>query len=277
MWCASSPHHITGFFSPRPASSPREAGSVGAGLALEPSLRACLGGPAPREPPRVASRAAGLLGVPGLEERVRITAPLPPGAGYAVSAATAITVSLLAAASRGAGYFEALEAAHIAEVVEGSGLGDVLALSCGVGLVLRLAPGAPGVGRVECYPVPRTVSILTVEAGRMDTRRMVASIPQEAFALAESLLERLAESPSIEAFTEAAWQFSLASGMASRLLGGERPPRVPGQIGVFVKKGLIVYVVESEWAWDAAKALAGKGWKPRVLEASSGPPRIWWV
>jgi len=276
MWCASSPHHVTGVFAPHSAPDPARAGSIGAGLAVEPRLVACLGPPAESPPPRVAERAAALLGAPELAGRLRIRTPLPPGKGYAVSAATAAASALAVGASLRRGYREALDIAHEADVLESSGLGDVLAISCGVGLVVRTAPGAPSVGRVECFQVPGTVAILAVDGPPLHTRRMLERMPEDAWALAMRLVERVAEERSIEAFVEAAHEFSRATGMLHWVLGGRDPPRVPGAIGYYAKKSVLVYVVEGDRVGDAASELRRAGLEPRLLEPSRGPPMVWW-
>jgi len=275
MWCAASPHHITGVFAPHHAPDPAETGSIGAGLAVEPRLRACLG-PHAGGAPGVAERVAALLGAPGMAERLDLRTPLPPGRGYAVSAATAVAAALVLGAPLRRGYREALDVAHEAEVIESSGLGDVLAISCGVGVVVRTSPGAPSLGRVECFQVPGTVAVLAVEGPPLHTRSMLERLPSEAWDLARRLVERVAEERSVEAFAEAAYEFSRATGMLKWVLDGREPPRVPGAIGFYAKKSVLVYLVESDRVGDAAAALRGAGLKPRLLEPSRGPPTLWW-
>ena len=277
MWCASSPHHVTSIFAPRTSGEPLEAGSIGLGLAIEPRLRACLDGQLPdKQAISTVERVARLLGRPDLAVRVRVLTPFPPGAGYAVSAAAAIAGGLVIAGASQRGVAEALEAAHVAEILEKTGLGDVLAISCGVGLVARYKPGAPGRGKVECFPLPGSVSIVAFETGRMHTSRLVSSLPRSAEKLAAHLVERFLEERSLEFFLEASERFSRETGLLYMALGGRDPPRVPGLLGFYAKKKVVVYVVESDRVGDAVEALARAGFEPRIIEASRGGPRVWW-
>ncbi len=241
---------------------------------MEPRLAACMkiGG----STPSIVYRVAGLLGSPGLAERVSLRTPLPPGRGYAVSAATAIAASLVMAASMGYGVMRAYRIAHAAEVLESSGLGDVLAVSCGVGVVVRLTPGPPGVGEVECFQLPGSVSLLTVDGPPMHTRRLLASLGEEAWRLAERLVKRLSSRGGFMEFVEAAEEFSKTTGMIRWPLGRD-PPRVPGQVGVYAKKSVIVYIVERQLVGDAVEKLRAEGLEPRLLEPSKGPPTVWWT
>jgi len=279
-WCASSPHHVTSIFIPRRAGTLEESGSVGAGIAVEPRLTACIGargwGWTPAGTYSTANRVARLLGRPGEEARIGVRAPLPPGAGYAVSAAAALATGLVLARAGGEGWREALLAAHAAEILESTGLGDVLALSCGVGIVLRLRPGAPGRGEVDCIQLPGTLEVLGVETGREHTSRFLSLVDDEFAAKARRALDRIFEARSVEAFIEWSMWFSRESGMLSLALGGSHIPRLPGLIGYYAKKRVVVFFVEREWSGDAASILRRAGWTPRLLTPSSHGPSIWW-
>jgi len=274
-WCASSPHHITSIFIPQRAGSLEETGSIGAGIAVEPRAYACATGPtAPQY--STMERVARILGRPEAASHVSIRDPLPPGAGYAVSAAVAVSSALVLARSLGRGYYRALQAAHAAEILEATGLGDVLAISCGVGIVLRRKAGAPGIGEVECLQMPGTLEILAVETGRQHTSRLLSGIDDRFVAAAEKALRAVFEAESVEGFIEWSQWFSRESGMLAAALEGRELPSLPGLVGYYAKKRVIVFFVEREWSQDAAIALRGAGWKPRLLSSSSYGPSIWW-
>ena len=278
-WCAESPHHVTSIFVPHPSTSPLLTGSVGAGLVVEPRLRACL--PGPSEPPTSTARRA--LALLGAEPSGSYLAPLPPGKGYAVSAASAVAAALASSSPRGkTGVLEALRAAHVAEVLERTGLGDVAAISCGVGVALRLQPGAPGLGRVECIPVPRSIGVIAAEApGTMHTSRLLSlDLLHRARGLAERLLSAIFEERSVEAFARASTAFTQQLGLARRVLGeraAEALRRLPGLIGYYAKKRVALALVEEDRLGDALEALGRvSGITVRLLRASESGPRVWW-
>ncbi len=245
-------------------------------MAVEPRARACLGGPPGSPGVSTVERVARLHGL-GEPPRITLTTPLPPGAGYAVSAASAVASSLVLGASAGRGYVESLAVAHEAEIIESTGLGDVLAISCGVGVVLRLEPGAPGVGRAECIPVPSTLSVVAGHSGRLHTRSLLSGLDERVLEYASTALRRIESEFTVESFIYWSEWFSRRSGFLSSALGGRELPRIPGAVGVYGKKRVVVVFVEREWARDAVEALELAGLEPRILEPSPGPPRLWWA
>lgn len=272
-WCADSPHHITSIFYPVKHRDPARTGSIGVGLAVEPRLKGCLSRIHTDNP--IVSRVSRLLGL-DTPIGVNTIASLPHSVGYAVSGATAIVASLVVGRSRGIGYRESLAAAHLADLLEGTGLGDVLSLSCGVGVVLRMKAGAPGVGETECLQLPGTLSIVSVETGFMNTRELLRGLNERVYELARKALDRLISEFTVEEFLNQSTVFSRESGMLREALGGRELPRLKGLVGVYGKKRVVVFIVEREWLSDAVSRLSQEGYRPRVLEASSGPPRIWW-
>jgi len=272
--CADSPHHITSIFAPMINESLELTGSIGAGIAVEPRLRLCLASGSPTSISTI-SRVARLIGL-GNPPSVELSAPLPPGSGYAVSAASAITSALVLGSQR-LSVNESLRIAHYAEILEGTGLGDVLAISCGVGIVVRVKAGAPGVGEVNCKQVPGSVALLSIETGRMHTSVMLSRLGEDFSNLAFKYLNKIIEDLSIESFAYYSQRFSLESGLLKQALGNREPPRVPGLIGMYGKKKVIVFLVERDRVEDAVNYLERWGASPRLLEASRGPPRLWWA
>lgn len=273
-WCADSPHHITSIFYPVRSKDPLGTGSIGVGLAVEPRLTACsisTGGES-----RIASRVVRLIGLSS-PQGVDVKAPLPHSAGYAVSAAVAVASSLVVGRIAGRGYWESLRTAHLADLFEGTGLGDVLAISCGVGVVLRRRAGAPGVGETECLQLPGTLSILSLETGFMNTRDMLASLGERVYELARSALKRIIDNFTVEEFLYESTRFSRESGMLKAALGGRELPSLRGLAGVYGKKRVVILLLEREWLADAVEDLREEGFEPRVLEPSMGPPRLWWT
>ncbi len=280
-WCASSPHHITSIFYPVYTSKPETTGSLGIGLAVEPRLIACMPG---NEEPITSTAMRALAILQSADYRGIWSAPLPPGKGYAVSAASAIAASLASVKwdGRKTGFYEALQAAHKAELLESSGLGDVLSISCGVGVVIRLQPGAPGIGKVECFPLPRSIALIAVEPSErsMHTERLLKSYREPEPGMALRLIRRVAEEGSLEAFVESSRLFTDTS-RSLELALGEAVARtirgLPGLVGYYAKKLVAVAMVEMDWALDALETLKQlSGITIRILAPSEHGPRVWW-
>ncbi len=274
-WCADSPHHITSVFVPVRRAGHMDSGSIGVGVSIEPRLRACLSGDSPRYPSTV-SRVIRLYGLEEASITLTIHMPLPPAVGYAVSAASAVAASLIIGRIRGRGYSEALQIAHLADIMEETGLGDVLAISCGVGIVYRKKPGGPGVGEVECLQLPGTLSLISIDTGVMSTGTMLKTLDSGVYGLAEQTLRRIDRDFTVESFIYWSERFSRESGFLKAALAGREIPKLPGQVGVYGKKRVVVFFVEREWVGDAVSVLESRGFEPRILGVSSSPPGIWW-
>ena len=215
----------------------------------------------------------GIEARPGFEYR----APLPLGAGYATSGSIAVSVSLALGAARGLSVNESLELAHVAEIEELTGLGDVLAISCGVGLVVRLKPGAPGRGVAECYPLPPGLSILSLEFGAMDTRSLIQSM-EKYKNIAMDSIKRIAEDPSFEVFLEEARRFTVKSSILGHLgnIDVSMIEKTPGLLGYYAKKRVLVVIVEESLTREASIHLYKvTGIRPRLLQPSRGGPEVW--
>ncbi len=276
------PLHVTGFWLPVFRRNPLEAGSLGAGLLLEPrvvftleegpecsdSIDAVYPGLVVREGlPRPAVKALEVLGE-RLHGTIRVTVPVPLGAGYAVSAALALGAAVLAVLTRARGFLEAARAAHVAEVVEGTGLGDVIAVYEGRMLEARTAPGAPGLGRVESFPVDAGYAV-TVALGSMETRAVHEELGgriKQAFSKAYT---GFMESPGLDSFLEAAERFSVETGFA----GGELREALGRLVskgyarGWYVKKKVAVIIPEDGYVGEVleeAKRLRGRVFLHRI-------------
>lgn len=275
--CASVPHHITAAFRPYWASSPELTGSVGVGIAVEPRLTIChevKGGG------ELTLTAQDLLKSEGLDvQEFSSFMPLPWGVGYAVSGASSVAAALLIAQMRGKGIFSALAKAHEIEVRSRTGLGDVLALSCGVGLIIRRRPGAPGTGSVECLYFPRSLSIASLEGGSMSTSELLSSLDENYFREADKLISAMISEPSVDLFLEQVKVFTDSLGLLKSALGdrADLVRQVPGIVSYYAKKKLAVLIIERQLIDDAIAYLLDK-MKPfnlRLLEASTRGPYIW--
>jgi len=157
------PIHVSGIWVPVRGGDPLTSGSIGAGLIIG-EARVELGGVSAM----VNGEDVGDLGEPRCGG-FSISSPAPLGYGFAVSAIVALAAELTC----GGPLTAAARAAHVREVLRGTGLGDVLAIYTGGCLVHRYVPGAPGIGAAEPMPCPR-LGVVAVAARRVETRAMLA-------------------------------------------------------------------------------------------------------
>ena len=290
------PLHVTGLWLPvRVPGDPLRSGSLGAGLLLEPGVEAVarpcspLGGggvrcgfrlEAPGSRGGVPGSVAELYrfdpGLPSLG-RVEARSPAPIAVGYAVSAASALAAALGLGALGGRGLDGMAALAHAAEVEAGTGLGDVIAIYQGRMLVVRTAPGAPGLGRVESIPVDAGAVVAVEHGPPMETGEMHRALGLRLYSLAAPRLARLLEEPGLDRFLEEARVFSIEAGFAP---GGElrealESMRRRGRLrGWYSKKRVTVVVPEEGWLEDVVSELRRLGLEPRVFSPAPAPASI---
>ena len=225
---AFCPGHVTGFFEICRGEDLLSTGSRGAGFntslgaTSEVSVK-----DAARQ--KVSVRIAGeehraevtkhalryLLGKDRLEVRVSTRLDLPLSQGFGMSAAGSMSASLALAEILGLGTNDAYEAAHVADIVCGGGLGDVSGLAAG-GAEVRVRPGLPPIGEVRRFDGTPRLS-LAVIGRRLRTKGVLtdavkaAAINRHGAAMVRRLLDR----PTFEDFTALSWSFATATGLAS--------------------------------------------------------------
>jgi pantoate kinase len=101
---------------------------------------------------------------------------MPIGCGFGTSGAGALGLSLALNETVGSPLerSEAAQLAHVADVVCRTGLGTVSSVYYG-GLTLRIAPGAPGIGRVKTIRLPASARIAAGSFGPISTKRVLSS------------------------------------------------------------------------------------------------------
>ncbi len=151
---AFCPGHVSCVFQPRRYDDPLRSGSRGIGLCLglgayadvedgdglEITVNGVLDD---ADVTRAALRSLGADDV-----AVRIQTELPISQGFAMSAAGTVAACLAVAHMRGLPSDTAFRAAHVAELDEGGGMGDVAGILAG-GVSVRTSPGLPPHGAVE--------------------------------------------------------------------------------------------------------------------------------
>ena len=229
---AFAPGHITGFFEILDGpKDPLRKGSRGAGVNL--SMGVLTSVEVQKAARQVISilingeecdaattlRAVSiLLGRRRLDVRVDSRAALPAGQGFGMSAAGALSASLALGAILGISHLEAGRAAHIAEIEERTGLGDVAAQLRG-GWEMRLRPGYQPHGLVDRFLVPSSRIALCVCGDPVPTKSILTDrVKRRMICLAgQKAMERIRETPTLEEFFSLSLEFARSTGLAVEL------------------------------------------------------------
>ena len=259
------PSHITGFFAAHRIEDPLRSGSIGCGLCLSLGATTFIES-APEIPDTEIVLNGAVSGAPVsrfvveklAKKPVRVTTELemPFGAGFGASGAGALgcAYALNAHFDLGLTSDQAACFAHEAEVVNGTGLGDVIAQNTG-GLVVRLEPGAPGIGRADRIPVP-PLPLNYVVRGPISTRDVLSdkNAMQSVNRAGVSALKELLKRPTLQNFMVVSKRFTDKSGLASDwALNAIEAVEAAGGMASMIMLGDAVF------AFGGAEALKGFG------------------
>lgn len=242
---AFSPGHITGFFRICNHSDPHIKGSVGAGLVLNKGIHSTV---TPHE--EKGETAVYLNGVQqsdfsddstnavltviselsALAQKkyntpfhfeIKESSSLPVGSGFGLSAAGALSTAFAAnsALRLGLSKNELVEIAHYAEVINGSGLGDVAGEAAG-GLAVRDVPGGSLHGKF--YSVPLSGSdlqkkIYCLVLGELSTKAVITNddSARKINEAGASALKKFLKKPDLDSFMNESLSFTKNIGLLS--------------------------------------------------------------
>ena len=208
------PGHITGFFTIEDHDITLKKGSCGAGFLLSRGVRTTISDSDELE---IDVNQGGstvideVLKIMETDTDFKVTQDiqLPIGAGFGTSAASALSLTLALNEFLDLGYSTELcgQIAHMAEVNLGAGLGDVIAQT-GHGLVLRVEPGAPGIGKIRSFE--HDVCIAWKTFGGIETSSIIQN-PRHHQVISDvglKYLEYFEEKPSLKNFLDFSNRFS---------------------------------------------------------------------
>ena len=208
------PGHITGFFTVEDHDVSLKRGSCGAGFLLSKGVKTTIS----ESDKLVVEVSQGdstvideVLKILEIDPNFKITQDiqLPIGAGFGTSAASALSLTLAINEFLDLGYSQELcgQIAHRAEVDLGAGLGDVIAQT-GEGLVLRVEPGAPGIGEIKSFR--HDVYVAWKTFGGIETSSIIEDSHHKQVISDAGLkyLEFFEEKPSLKNFLDFSYKFS---------------------------------------------------------------------
>ena len=154
-----------------------------------------------------------------LKVHVQHESSLLSGAGFGASGAGALGTALALGhlLEDDIEYEKAAEFAHIAEIENHTGLGDVLAQTVG-GIEVRVKPGGPGVGRIENILYPNSLRAVLAGAPGLKTAEVLTDPDshEQINSIGDHLVERIIADPTIETFVECSRAFSDEIGLKTQ-------------------------------------------------------------
>jgi len=224
---AFCPGHITGFFQICEHKEPLRSGSRGAGICTtlgatstvvskkgSGDIEVYINGKKSDTPVTKQALARMILGR-DIDLNVETLLDLPMSQGFGMSAAGALSAALATAEILGASLQTALEAAHEAEILHRTGLGDVAALSKG-GVTFRKVEGLPPYGRVDRIRADVEL-VLGIVGPPISTPTVLSNqgARERIDLIGKECVEGLEASPSLANFFRLSREFAMRTGLAT--------------------------------------------------------------
>lgn len=258
------PLHVSGIWVAKYSDNYLEAGSIGAGLnlTLYAIARATPSEHCEIETNKVRvfrEQAENICRETGTRIRTEVELPVELGKGFAASSAVIVAHSILAHAQTGRPLSKALQLAHVLEVKHRTGLGDVIAQWIG-GMVVRIKPGAPGVGTAYRVIPRERVDLIVAELKKVeDTSVMLSRIPNDVYRTGEKLLKDVIETEDLRVFFENAKLYT--SLIFDYAVVHDLVEGLKGLIGYYMKKSALIAWIEREYLDEALQYVKGRGIK----------------
>jgi pantoate kinase len=223
---AYAPGHITGFFQIHEHEDPHHKGSTGCGIVLNGGVttEVKVGNSVEKTEiflngKRIEGRTTQTVAemMTDLPVRVNSWAEIPVGCGFGASGAGALgtAYALNRALSLNQTVKSLTEYAHVAEVINHSGLGDIVAQSNG-GVVIRLQPGGSEFGLIDRIPAP-DARVFCIVLGEISTGSILEdkATSRKINSAGKACLTALLKKPTLENFMYQAKDFSSKTGLMS--------------------------------------------------------------
>jgi pantoate kinase len=224
------PAHITGFFQPVDHEDPLQAGSRGCGVVISKGVFTTVeveGG----EVDQITAHINGEEGpCPVTETAVRevlkrvegpcrirvfheLEVPMKYGFGTSAAGSLGAVLALNRALSLGMTLNQCGQIAHLSEVLNQTGLGDVIA-ECTGGAVLRTEPGAPSIGRTDRLLFTESVVAFLVGEERETKVALEEEGRKEVIGrIGRECLELFSQEPTLPRFLELSKRFAVETGL----------------------------------------------------------------
>ena len=242
-----APASITAFFSPKIREDPKKSGSLGVGIALNEGVVAERSN---KEGVYLNGRRVDFptvefvlkrIGLKGVELRTS----LPLSCGLGLSGASALATAFL---SENSDYFFLCDLAHEAEVLNKTGLGDVVTQSFG-GVVARLSEGSPSIAKVRKFFFSRTIDVIVL--GEIDTAEFLLSYNlREISRIGEECLKEFLKKPSLDNLFEISKKFAFETGLGDEVKDVIEAVEAEGGKASMAMLGKTVFAINGKSAFE---------------------------
>ncbi|MDY9927707.1 pantoate kinase [Methanosarcina sp.] len=223
---AYAPGHITGFFQIHEHNDPHHKGSTGCGIVLNAGVTTEIKAGKSVEKTEIFLNGKKVEGkttrtvvdmMADVPVRVKSWAEIPVGCGFGASGAGALgtAYALNRVLSLNKTVKNLTEYAHVAEVINCSGLGDIAAQSNG-GVVIRLQPGGPEFGSIDRIPAPEA-RVFCIALGEISTDSILTdgAAVGKINSAGKAAMSELLKKPTLENFMQQAKDFASSTGLMS--------------------------------------------------------------
>jgi pantoate kinase len=226
---AFAPAHITGFFAINLDPDPLKAGSTGCGFCLMKGVTARnrtnlsinrsiirLNGKQ-IDLPTLEYMIEYLLGPEHPSLNIDLTGDVPLGYGFGMSGASVLASALVVnnMFNLNMTVDQVASAAHVAEVVNRTGMGDV-AGQCAGGVVIRTEPGTSGIGKIDRISV-EPLEVSWVCLGEISTASVLNDLIaiEKINKIGKRVLKALLKRPTLNDFMDLSREFAIDTGLIS--------------------------------------------------------------
>jgi len=204
---------VTAIFSARLERNPMKSGSYGLSFTIDKGVYAGL---SDREGVFLNGERVSFPTVEFVLRKldakgVELRSEVPISCGFGVSGASALATALEIAVRHNIPFFKAADIAHEAEVVNRTGLGDVVT-QCFGGLVARLKAGSPSRAVVERFLFKERLDFLVM--GRLPTEDVLKGELKKINRIGKKYLKEFLRKPSLENLFDSSKKFAIESGLA---------------------------------------------------------------
>jgi len=283
---AFAPVHITGFFEIHANDDPRRMGSTGCGIVLDRGVETSvlvdesidqttvkLNGSIVQEG-AIHTVVEMLTDEPVMVES---TADVPIGCGFGASGAGALgaAYALNRALSLDLTVEQLTETAHVAEVKNGSGLGDVMGQAHG-GIVIRTRAGASAFGEINRIPAS-DYKVLCIVLGEIPTKSVLedARAVRQINLAGRGALKALLKAPTVENFMMQSREFAVGTGLVSeRALDIIETVESVGGMASQAMLGDTVFAIAQEGRENEVREAMGEAGEVLEYSVSSCGPKL---
>ncbi|TQD25308.1 pantoate kinase [Methanolobus vulcani] len=222
---AFAPAHITGFFQIHDHKDPMKKGSTGCGVVLDGGVYTTVTAGKEIDKTEIFLNDEKVAGdtnrtviefMTEVPVKVESISDIPIGCGFGASGAGALGTAYALNHALSLEYtpIQLNDIAHIAEIKNGSGLGDVIGQVHG-GIPIRKTPGAPSIAQIEHIPTVEN-EVCCVVLGELSTSSVLGNseMAKNINMAGEKAMKKLIEKPTIDNFMHCSREFAINCGLA---------------------------------------------------------------